>query len=51
MSAFMSPLTVQDGAYHQQHVILGTSMPPEASAAAASAFQNPVQISGVNWNP
>ncbi|KAK1679619.1 hypothetical protein QYE76_040467 [Lolium multiflorum] len=51
MSAFMSPLAVQDGAYHQQHVILGTSLPPEASAAAASGFQNPVQISGVNWNP
>ncbi|CAM0906326.1 unnamed protein product [Alopecurus aequalis] len=51
MSAFMTPLTVQDGAYHhQQHVILGTSLPPEATAAA-SAFQNPVQISGVNWNP
>uniref|UniRef100_A0ACD5UML7 Uncharacterized protein n=1 Tax=Avena sativa TaxID=4498 RepID=A0ACD5UML7_AVESA len=51
MSPFMSPLTVQDGAYHQQHVMLGTSMPPEASAAAASAFQNQVQMSGVNWNP
>uniref|UniRef100_A0ACD5UU74 Uncharacterized protein n=1 Tax=Avena sativa TaxID=4498 RepID=A0ACD5UU74_AVESA len=30
---------------------LGTSLPPEASGAAASAFQHPVQISGVNWNP
>ena len=49
-SAFVSPLAVQDGAYHQQHVILATSMPPDqATAAAASAFQN--QISGVNWNP
>uniref|UniRef100_A0ACD5V273 Uncharacterized protein n=1 Tax=Avena sativa TaxID=4498 RepID=A0ACD5V273_AVESA len=31
--------------------ILGTPLPPEASGAAASAFQHPVQISGVNWNP
>ncbi|KAM3384875.1 hypothetical protein ACQJBY_009083 [Aegilops geniculata] len=50
MPPFMNHLPVQDGTYHQQHVILGTPLAPEATAAATSAFQHPVQISGVNWN-
>ncbi|KAK3127418.1 hypothetical protein QOZ80_7AG0573020 [Eleusine coracana subsp. coracana] len=37
--------------YHHHHAILGsTSLPPE-TAAASCAFQNPYQLSGVNWNP
>ncbi|KAI5012131.1 hypothetical protein ZWY2020_024265 [Hordeum vulgare] len=51
MPPFMNHLPVQDGTYHQQHVILGAPLAPEATGAAASAFQHPVQISGVNWNP
>lgn len=49
MPAFINPLSVQGATYHQHHAILGTSLPPEATAAAACAFQHPFQISGVNW--
>ncbi|XP_037445711.1 NAC transcription factor NAM-A1 isoform X1 [Triticum dicoccoides] len=52
MSAFMNPLPVQDGTYHQHHVILGAPLAPEATTGGAtSGFQHPVQVSGVNWNP
>nr|AEI98787.1 NAC transcription factor NAM-G1 [Triticum timopheevii subsp. timopheevii] len=50
VNAMSTYLPVQDGTYHQQHVILGAPLVPEA-AAATSGFQHPVQISGVNWNP
>ncbi|XP_062188574.1 NAC transcription factor NAM-B2-like [Phragmites australis] len=48
---FLNPLGVQGATYHH-HAILGTSLTPEAAAAAATCtFQNPYQLPGVNWNP
>jgi hypothetical protein len=50
-TTYLNPLGVQQGAtYHHHASILGTSssLPPET---APCPFQNPYQLSGVNWNP